>query len=160
MGNHLHYGNNPTVLREQIRDAFVDLICLDPPFNSTASCNVLFKGPTGTALLQQIPATVPRPDQRTFQWKVRRAVAGARRRVGKGACAGAGAGKTGRACHGVTGARTHRARIPGKSESLMAAGLHIRAVNLYHAPNRQGLPPGGSANRHPLWRIRSPPASK
>ena len=61
MGNHLHYGNNLTVLREQIRDAFVDLICLDPPFNSTASCIMLFKGPTGTALLQQRPATVPRP---------------------------------------------------------------------------------------------------
>ncbi len=76
MVNHLHYGNNLTVLREQVRDAFVDLICLDPPFNSTASCNVLFKGPTGTALLQQRPATVPRPDQRTFRGKVRRAVAG------------------------------------------------------------------------------------
>ena len=33
MGNHLYYGDNLTVLREQIRDASVDLIYLDPPFN-------------------------------------------------------------------------------------------------------------------------------
>ena len=44
MGNHLYYGDNLTVLREQIRAASVDLIYLDPPFNSNASYNVLFKG--------------------------------------------------------------------------------------------------------------------
>ncbi len=34
MGNHLYYGDNLTVLREQIRDASVDLIYLDPPFKN------------------------------------------------------------------------------------------------------------------------------
>jgi hypothetical protein len=29
-----------------VRDESVDLIYLDPPFNSNASCNVLFKAPT------------------------------------------------------------------------------------------------------------------
>ena len=56
MGNHLYYGDNLTVLREQIRDASVDLIYLDPPFNSNASYNVLFKGPTGTGSAAQIEA--------------------------------------------------------------------------------------------------------
>ena len=46
--NHLYYGDNLNVLRESIRDESVDLIYLDPPFNSNASYNVLFKGPQGT----------------------------------------------------------------------------------------------------------------
>mgnify|MGYP003606112410 CR=1 FL=1 len=44
MTNHLYYGDNPNVLRDSIADASVDLIYLDPPFNSNASHNVLFKG--------------------------------------------------------------------------------------------------------------------
>jgi site-specific DNA-methyltransferase (adenine-specific) len=47
MGNHLYYGDNLGVLRESIADESVDLIYLDPPFNSNASYNVLFKGPSG-----------------------------------------------------------------------------------------------------------------
>jgi hypothetical protein len=39
MTNHLYYGDNLAVLRDRTRfpDAFVDLIYLDPPFNSNAS---------------------------------------------------------------------------------------------------------------------------
>ncbi|WP_323035752.1 hypothetical protein [Pararhodobacter sp.] len=47
MANHLYYGDNLKVLRESIADESVDLIYLDPPFNSNASYNVLFKGPQG-----------------------------------------------------------------------------------------------------------------
>ena len=47
MTNHLYYGDNLNVLRDSIADASVDLIYLDPPFNSNASYNLLFKGPTG-----------------------------------------------------------------------------------------------------------------
>ena len=54
--NHLHYGDNLTVLRDSIRDASVDLIYLDPPFNSNASYNVLFKGPAGAKSAAQIEA--------------------------------------------------------------------------------------------------------
>ena len=36
------------LLRVSIKDETVDLIYLDPPFNSNASYNVLFKGPAGT----------------------------------------------------------------------------------------------------------------
>ncbi|MCH8952333.1 MAG: site-specific DNA-methyltransferase, partial [Proteobacteria bacterium] len=54
--NHLHYGDNLRVLRESVDDASVDLIYLDPPFNSNASYNVLFKGPGGTDSQAQIEA--------------------------------------------------------------------------------------------------------
>ena len=54
--NHLYYGDNLRVLRESIRDGSVDLIYLDPPFNSNASYNVLFKGPAGTESAAQIEA--------------------------------------------------------------------------------------------------------
>ena len=47
MTNTLYYGDNLEVLREHIADASVDLIYLDPPFNSNASYNVLFRAPSG-----------------------------------------------------------------------------------------------------------------
>lgn len=56
MGNHLYYGDNLTVLREAIRDESVDLIYLDPPFNSNAGYNVLFKAPDGSGSAAQIEA--------------------------------------------------------------------------------------------------------
>jgi site-specific DNA-methyltransferase (adenine-specific) len=36
-------GDNLTILRDRVADASVDLIYLDPPFNSNATYNVLFK---------------------------------------------------------------------------------------------------------------------
>ena len=49
MSNALYYGDNIDVLRdrENFPDACVDLIYRDPSFNSQASYNVLFKGPSG-----------------------------------------------------------------------------------------------------------------
>ena len=44
MTNALYYGDNLDVLRNEIASESVDLIYLDPPFNSQASYNVLFKG--------------------------------------------------------------------------------------------------------------------
>lgn len=41
-GNQLHYGDNLEVLRRYVPDASVDLIYLDPPFNSNRAYNVLF----------------------------------------------------------------------------------------------------------------------
>jgi 16S rRNA G966 N2-methylase RsmD len=38
--NALYYGDNLEVLRNSIADESVDLIYLDPPFNSNASYNV------------------------------------------------------------------------------------------------------------------------
>lgn len=40
--NLLYYGDNLDVLREHVRDETIDLVYLDPPFNSNASYNVLF----------------------------------------------------------------------------------------------------------------------
>ena len=40
--NKLYYGDNLAVLREHINDDSVDLIYLDPPFNSRQDYNVLF----------------------------------------------------------------------------------------------------------------------
>lgn len=56
MTNHLYYGDNLDVLRNSIADESVDLIYLDPPFNSNASYNVLFKGPSGNESAAQIEA--------------------------------------------------------------------------------------------------------
>jgi adenine specific DNA methylase Mod len=39
----LYWGDNLRVLREHIPDASVDLIYLDPPFNSNRNYNVLFR---------------------------------------------------------------------------------------------------------------------
>jgi len=41
--NRLYYGDNLDILREHIPDESVDLVYLDPPFNSNRSYNVLFK---------------------------------------------------------------------------------------------------------------------
>ena len=59
MANHLYYGDNLAVLRGSIKDETVDLIHLDPPFNSNASYNVLFKGPSGSDSAAQIEAFDP-----------------------------------------------------------------------------------------------------
>ena len=52
MANTLYYGDNLEVLREHLADASVDLIYLDPPFNSNASYNVLFRAPSGAARMR------------------------------------------------------------------------------------------------------------
>lgn len=54
--NALYYGDNLSVLRESIANESVDLIYLDPPFNSNASYNVLFKAPSGEGSQAQIEA--------------------------------------------------------------------------------------------------------
>lgn len=56
MANALYYGDNLAVLRETVADESVDLIYLDPPFNSNASYNVLFKAPSGEGSQAQIEA--------------------------------------------------------------------------------------------------------
>ncbi len=54
--NLLYYGDNLNILREHIPDASVDLVYLDPPFNSNRSYNVLFKESTGQSADAQITA--------------------------------------------------------------------------------------------------------
>src|SRR6266487_1129612 len=54
--NALFYGDNLQILRERIDSESIDLVYLDPPFNSQASYNVLFKAPTGEQSQAQIEA--------------------------------------------------------------------------------------------------------
>ncbi|MEX2127564.1 MAG: DNA methyltransferase [Xanthobacteraceae bacterium] len=54
--NTLYYGDNLRILRDYIEDESVDLVYLDPPFNSSATYNVLFKSPRGEGSQAQIEA--------------------------------------------------------------------------------------------------------
>ena len=54
--NKLYFGDNLDVLRKEIPGESVDLVYLDPPFNSNASYNVLFKEKTGKESAAQIMA--------------------------------------------------------------------------------------------------------
>jgi adenine specific DNA methylase Mod len=54
--NKLYFGDNLDILREYIADESVDLIYLDPPFNSNATYNVLFAEKTGAKSAAQITA--------------------------------------------------------------------------------------------------------
>src|SRR5229473_1706582 len=54
--NKLYYGDNLQVLRDYIPDQSVDLIYLDPPFNSRQDYNVLFAEKDGTRSASQITA--------------------------------------------------------------------------------------------------------
>ncbi|MBW1991889.1 MAG: restriction endonuclease [Deltaproteobacteria bacterium] len=61
--NQLYFGDNLDILRTYIPTASVDLIYLDPPFNSQATYNVLFREKSGEASAAQITAF-----EDTWQW--------------------------------------------------------------------------------------------
>jgi len=54
--NQLFYGDNLAVLRDHIPSQSVDLIYLDPPFNSRQDYNVLFAEKDGARSASQITA--------------------------------------------------------------------------------------------------------
>ncbi|HET7409884.1 MAG TPA: site-specific DNA-methyltransferase, partial [Paracoccaceae bacterium] len=56
--NHLYYGDNLRVLRDRANfpDECVDLIYLDPPFNSNADYGVIFKSKDGKSSQAQAAA--------------------------------------------------------------------------------------------------------
>ena len=54
--NTLYYGDNLDILREHIADEIVDLIYLDPPFNSKRDYNVLSHTPKGHSSEAQVTA--------------------------------------------------------------------------------------------------------
>ena len=56
MPNTLYYGDNLDILREHVPDESVGLVYLDPPFNSNASYNVLFREQSGEESPAQIRA--------------------------------------------------------------------------------------------------------
>jgi len=63
--NTLFYGDNLKILREYIPSNSVDLVYLDPPFNSKAPYNILFKEPTGELSEAQITAF-----EDTWHWTI------------------------------------------------------------------------------------------
>ncbi len=63
--NILFYGDNLFILREHIASESVDLIYLDPPFNSSRNYNVLFKDEHGTESEAQITAF-----EDTWHWNI------------------------------------------------------------------------------------------
>jgi len=83
--NTLYYGDNLNILRDYIKDESVDLIYLDPPFNSNRNYNVLFKNEAGSESESQITAfedtwhwnlqaeqtytaLIKKPDRAGFDW--------------------------------------------------------------------------------------------
>jgi len=54
--NMLYYGDNLDILKDHIPDDSVDLIYLDPPFNSDATYNILFQEQSGEQSVAQITA--------------------------------------------------------------------------------------------------------
>ncbi|MEO5361018.1 MAG: restriction endonuclease [Nitrospirota bacterium] len=67
--NRLFYGDNLYILREHISDDSVDLIYLDPPFNSKADYNILFREQTSDAQITAFEDTWHWNEEaeRTFQ---------------------------------------------------------------------------------------------
>ncbi len=63
--NHLYFGDNLDILRQHIPDESVDLIYLDPPFNSNATYNVLFRERSGEESAAQITAF-----DDTWRWNI------------------------------------------------------------------------------------------
>jgi site-specific DNA-methyltransferase (adenine-specific) len=52
----LYFGDNLEIMREHVSDESVDLVYLDPPFNSNQTYNVLFKGDDARPSQAQIEA--------------------------------------------------------------------------------------------------------
>ena len=63
--NQLYFGDNLPILRRHIADSSVDLIYLDPPFNSNANYNVLFQERSGQQSAAQITAF-----EDTWRWSL------------------------------------------------------------------------------------------
>ena len=61
--NTLYYGDNLEILQRYVRDESVDLVYLDPPFNSNQTYNVLFQEKDGSQSASQIKAF-----EDTWQW--------------------------------------------------------------------------------------------
>ena len=54
--NKLYFGDNLDILREHVASKSVDLIYLDPPFNSKVTYNVLFQEKSGEKSAAQMTA--------------------------------------------------------------------------------------------------------
>jgi site-specific DNA-methyltransferase (adenine-specific) len=64
--NTLYYGDKLKILREYIKDDYVDFVYMDPPFNSNRNYNVLFKDESGHEADSQIHAF-----EDTWHWNLK-----------------------------------------------------------------------------------------
>ena len=123
--NVLYYGDNLEILRNHIPDESIDLIYLDPPFNSNRSYNVLFRESGGAGSGAQIEAF-----EDTWQWgqvaqrAYEEVVTGPHQRV----------------------ARMLQAMVEGLGHNDVTAYLNMMAVRLIEL--RRVLKPTGSIYLH------------
>ncbi len=61
----LYYGDNLDILRRYLKDESVDLVYLDPPFNSAQNYNAFFQEKDGSAAASQIHAF-----EDTWHWDI------------------------------------------------------------------------------------------
>ena len=61
----LYYGDNLEILRRYLKDESVDLVYLDPPFNSAQNYNAFFHEKDGTDAASQIRAF-----EDTWHWDI------------------------------------------------------------------------------------------
>lgn len=66
--NRLHYGDNLDVLRASVKDESVDLVYLDPPFNSNAGYNILFAPPKELRTAADAQHAQIRAFEDTWKW--------------------------------------------------------------------------------------------
>ena len=96
--NLLYYGDNLDILRRYLPDAAVDLVYLDPPFNSNRDYNVIFRDESGNATDAQLLAF-----EDTWHW-----------------------GPSAEATYAyLTNTARHEGRVPDKVSTIIAA---LRAV--------------------------------
>jgi len=130
--NKLYFGDNLEILRDYVPDESVDLIYLDPPFNSKATYSVLFKEKNGTASAAQVAAF-----EDTWHWDM--STEGAFREV----VTGGGPSRT--SGHGKIGALLDALRQFLGSNDMMAylVMMAIRLIELHRV-----LKPTGSIYLH------------
>ena len=123
--NQLYYGDNLDVLRRYVREESVDLVYLDPPFNSRQDYNVLFAEKDGSRSSSQIHAF-----EDTWEWNLdsQRAYEGIVETGGRVADAM-------RAFHTFLGNSDMMAYL-----AMMAPRLvELRGMKLFHTANKNRL---------------------
>lgn len=139
----MFYGDNLPILREHIPDQSIDLVYLDPPFNSNRSYNVLFKEESGQD--SEVPAITAFDD--TWHW-------GEQAEELYAELVTETNGKVGQMISALRGAI-------GKPDDGLSVIMAARLVELHRVESRQGVlilalrpnrePLSKDRARHDLW---------
>ena len=139
--NRLYFGDNLPILREGLPDESVDLIYLDPPFNSNATYKVLFREASGEESAAQIQTF-----DDTWHWDI--GSRGGLPRGGRPGAEGVGRSAPGHAL--LPGPERHDglsdddgAADGGTAPRVEADGQHLSPLRPYRQPLHQTL-----ARRH------------